>query len=146
MSPPLWILVGLCGLVNQVLKLTIYSLVNRRVEPPVLAQGYGMPSLQAAVLGCLVTAVVLRGGWWTGEASFALVFAVVAIHDILKLRSAFTAQREAVYRLVHVWDAGAPWRQQVAGYLDPLRHHPAHVAVGVMFGALFALAFGFASR
>ncbi len=142
---PLWVLVIACGAAAHQIHLGAVSLVNRRATPAVLAQGYGLPSLQAAALGCLLAATVARQGVWSAEASFVLVFAVVAIHDILKLRSAFTAQREAVHRLVVSWEGGGRWQEQVAGYLDPLSHHPAHVALGVVFGVLFALAFGLGS-
>jgi acid phosphatase family membrane protein YuiD len=124
------------------LKFMVYSGTNRRWMLPVLVQSYGLPSLPAALLSCLLTLTVMRLGWRSGDAGFALVFAVIVVHDTIKLRVAASQQREVLYRLVvRLPDAG-PFHQRVAGYLDPRTHHPAHVGIGGLFGTLFALAFG----
>ncbi|MBK7188281.1 MAG: divergent PAP2 family protein [bacterium] len=137
---PLWALVGACGVAGQSAKFVLYSAVARRAEPSALFQGYGAPSLPAAVLACLLTLVTIQSGWASSEASFALVLAVVAVHDTVKLRLAATRQREIVHAIVTTEPAAGPLRRRVAGYLDPLSHHPAHVLAGLVFGVLFAVA------
>ncbi|MBK7770268.1 MAG: divergent PAP2 family protein [bacterium] len=137
---PLWALVGACAVAGQSAKFVLYSAVARRAEPSALFQGYGAPSLPAAVLACLLTLVTIQRGWASSEASFALVLAVVAVHDTVKLRLAATRQREIVHAIVTTEPAAGPLRRRVAGYLDPMSHHPAHVLAGLVFGVLFAVA------
>lgn len=137
---PVWAQVAACATTGQVAKFAVYSAVARRPAPAALFQGYGAPSLPAAVLACLLALMVLDRGWRSSEASLALVLAVVAVHDTVKLRLAATRQREIVHAIVTTEPAAGPLRRRVAGYLDPLSHHPAHVAAGVVFGILFAVA------
>ena len=139
---PVWVLVVACGLVGQIFKLVIYSILERRLDLPVLAQSFGLPSLQAGILTCLLMLVVQKSGWSSAETGFALVFTVVVIHDRFKLRLASSRQREAVYRLVVSMPDAGQLHQRVAEYLDPRTHHPIHVVSGVLYGGLFALAFG----
>ncbi len=139
---PVWAIVGLCGVTNQLIKLVAYSWPGKRFAFAALAQGHGLPSAQASVLSCLLVMVILRHGWHSSAAGFALVFAVIIIHDTVKLRVAASRHREAALRLVENLHNPGPFQARVAGYLDPRTHHPAHVVVGVLFGALFALAFG----
>mgnify|MGYP001826720486 CR=1 FL=1 len=138
---PIWVVVLLCGLAGQVVKTLVYSLLNRRPALALLAQGHGFPSLQAGLLSCLLFLTLRRPEATSGEAGFALVFAVIVIHDTVKLRLMASRQREAVVRLVHVLPGAGEFHQHVADYLDPRTHHPIHVAAGVAWGALFALAF-----
>ena len=141
-----WELVAACALAGQAAKFIVYSLVARRPVTTALFQGYGAPSLPAAVLSCLLVLMVIDLGWRSGEASFALVLAVVAVHDTVKLRRAATLQREIVHAIVTTEPAAGELRRRVAGYLDPLSHHPAHVVAGILFGALFAVAAGAGPR
>lgn len=139
---PLWAQVAACAVAGQVAKFVLYSLVGRRATPSALLQGYGAPSLPASVLSCLLALMVIHRGWRSSEASLALVLAVVAVHDTVKLRRAATRQREIMHAIVTTEPAAGPLRRRVAGYLDPLTHHPAHVAAGLLFGVLFAVAAG----
>ena len=143
---PAWAQVFACAAAAQVAKFGLYSLVARRPAPSALLEGNGAPSLPAAGLACLLTLMILSRGWRSTEASFALVLAVVAVHDTVKLRLAATRQREIVHAIVTTEPAAGPLRRRVAGYLDPLSHHPAHVVAGVVFGVLFAVATGAGPR
>ncbi len=139
---PIWLVVGLCGVVVQFAKLLAYSVARRRFALAALGQSYGLPSLPGALLTCLAVLVGLRLGWGSSEFGFALILAVIQIHDSVKLGFASRRQRAVVYRLVESLDRNGPLRLRVADYLDPRTHHPAHVLVGMILGALFALAFG----
>ena len=139
---PLWAQVAACAAAAQAVKFALYSVVGRRPAAAAFLQGCGAPSLPAAVLSCLLALMVIHRGWRSSEASLALVLAVVAVHDTVKLRRAATRQREVVHAIVSSEPAAGPFRRRVAGYLDPLTHHPAHVAAGVAFGVLFAVAAG----
>jgi acid phosphatase family membrane protein YuiD len=139
---PSWVVVLACGLLAQVLKFALYSVTNRHLAVSLLGQSHGLPSFPTALLSCLLVMTVLRQGWTSAEAGFALIFAVIVVHDTVKLRVTARRQREVLYRLVDALPDAGTFHQRVAGYLDPRVHHPSHVVVGGLFGALFALAFG----
>ena len=141
---PAWAVVALCGVLNQVLKLILYSVARKRVALTAVAQGNGLPSLPASLLACLTVLVSLRSGWGSPEAGFALVFAVIVVHDTLKMGWLADRQREVLVHLLDHLDERAPRERRALEYLDPRAHHPAHVAVGLVLGGVFALAFGIA--
>ncbi len=141
---PVWLVVVACGTLVQVFKVTVYSITKRHFDLAVVAQGRGLPSLQASILSCLLVVVILRSGWNSGQTAFVLVFAVIVIHDTVKLRIAASRQREVVFHLVASLPDAGHLHQRVAGFLDPRTHQVSHVVVGVVFGGLFALAFGIA--
>ncbi len=142
---PAWLVLAGCGFGTQLVKVIVYSLTHRRVALGVMGQNYGVPSFTSSVLTCLLVLVVMRQGWSSSQSGFALVFAVIAVHDTIKLRVAASRQRQVVFYLVENLENAGPFHLRVADYLDPRTHHPAHVAAGILFGSLFALAFGLPS-
>jgi len=138
----IWHVVVLCVVGGQVLKVVIYSLIQRRLRLSLLGQSAGLPSVQASVGGCLVTLCAARAGWRAPETSVALVLAVITVFDALRVRSAAQEQRRLVHDLVLLAPDSGPWRRRVAGYLDILAHTPVHVAAGLVWGFLFALVGG----
>jgi len=137
---PVWAIVAACGLLAQAVKLLLYSLAHRRLAVTSVVQSNGLPSLPAALLAGLVAAVTARSGWGSSEAGFALVFAVIVVHDTLKMGYLADRQRAALVDLLdHLQEHGEAVRRAGA-YLDPRAHHPVHVAVGLVLGGLFALA------
>jgi acid phosphatase family membrane protein YuiD len=141
-SWPVWLVLLVCALSNPLVKWALYSLARRDLALAALGQSHGLPSAPASVLSCLLMLMIVRQGWHAPETGFALVFAVIVIHDTVKLRVAARRQREVVFRLVETLGQASRFRLQVADYLDPRTHHPVHVLVGVVYGGLFALAFG----
>lgn len=137
---PVWLVVAMCGIFSQGIKLLVYSVTRREVSLTAAFQGNGLPSLPANLLTCLLVMVVAREGWRSAEAAFALVFAVVVVHDTVKLGGLADRQRAALVRLLRATGSGHGRPRGVAAFLDPRAHHPAHVAVGALLGALFALA------
>ncbi len=72
-----------------------------------MAQGNGLPSLPAALLACLTVLVGLRSGWSSPEAGFALVFAVIVVHDTFKMGWLADRQREVLAHLLdHLEERG----------------------------------------
>lgn len=143
---PTWAVVTACGIMIQLVKLLLYSLAQKHIALTAIGQSNGLPSLPAALLSCLLVLVAQRAGWSSHEAGFALVFAVIVIHDTLKMGLLADRQRAALVRLLeHLDELGEPARR-AAVLLDPRAHHPAHVAVGLVLGGVFALAFGIEPR
>ena len=143
---PTWAAVAACGLAAQLVKLGLYSAARRHLALTAFAQGNGLPSLPAALLSCLTVLVARRAGWGAPETAFALVFAVIVIHDSLKLGWLADRNREALVRILARVEARGEAGRWALAYLDPRAHHPVHVAVGIAFGGLFALAFAGAPR
>jgi acid phosphatase family membrane protein YuiD len=133
-----WVLA--CGLVNQLLKVAVHWLLERRLTWGLLLESVGLPSLHAAVMTCWVALLGANAGWEATETSVALVLGGIVLHDAVRLKGAAQAQRSVLTRLVqHLEDeqrfegaAGAIWRV--------MAHRPFHVVSGALFGLLFALA------
>ncbi len=138
----IWLVVLLGVAAGQLVKLLLYSVPRRRLQLAVLGQSAGLPSLHATVGGSLVTLCILRLGWRAPETSLAIMFAVITVFDAVRVRSAAQHQRRVMHDLVLLAPDVKPWRRQVAGYLDMLAHTPAHVAGGLIWGFLFAMAVG----
>ncbi len=140
-GPAIWVLVLLCGAAAQAIKLAVYSLLAGRPALQVLGRGAGLPSLPAAALTCLTTLMVWRLGWNSGEAGLSMVLSVVVLHDAMRLKKASQAQREVLGDIIESLARQGELRRAVR-LLSVRAHRPFHVAVGVLFGLLFALAVG----
>lgn len=138
----IWMVVLLCVLSGQCAKLLIYSFTQRRLELGVLGQSAGLPSLHAMVGSALLTSCIVRTGWSSAESSVALVFLVITVFDAMRVRAAAQQQRRLLHGLIRLAPEAGVWRRKVAGYLDIIAHTPIHVAAGLLWGFLFALAFG----
>ena len=138
----IWLVVLLGAVTGQLLKLALYSATQRRLHLAVLGQSAGLPSVHATVGGALLTLCVARTGWYSSESAVALVFMVITVFDAMRVRAAAQQQRRLVHDLVLLAPDAGPWRRLVAGYLDIIAHTPGHVAAGLVWGFLFALAFG----
>ncbi len=105
-----------------------------------LGQSAGLPSAHAMCAGSLVGICALRTGWSSEVSGASLVFAAIMVFDAMRVRSAADAQRRVLRELVLLDAVVGPWQRRVAGYLDAMNHAPTHVAVGLVWGFLFALA------
>lgn len=138
----IWLVVMLAVLAGQLIKLLIYSALQRRLRLGLLGQSAGLPSAHAMCGGSLLAICWMRTGWMSVETSVALVFVTIAVFDAMRVRSAASEQRQVLRQLVTVSGAAPPWQRRVVDYLDVLAHAPSHVAMGLVWGFLFALAVG----
>jgi len=138
----IWLVVVLSVVAGQLFKVLLYSVTQRRLHLAALGQSAGLPSVHAIIGGSLLTLCILRLGWSAAESSLALVFLVITVFDSMRVRAAAQQQRRLVHDLVLLTPAAGPTRRRVAGYLDIIAHTPAHVAAGIVWGFLFALALG----
>lgn len=137
----IWLVVVLAVASGQLVKLAIYSSTQRELRLAVLAQSAGLPSAHAIGASSLVGACVLQTGWSSTLSGASLVVAVIMVFDAMRVRSAADAQRKLLRELVLLDDTVVvAWQRRVAGYLDAMNHAPAHVAIGLVWGFLFALA------
>jgi acid phosphatase family membrane protein YuiD len=136
----IWLIVFLAAVAGQLLKVLLYSVAQRRLVLAALGQSAGLPSVHASVGGSLLTLCAVRFGWQSPEAAFALVFLVITVFDAMRVRAAAQEQRYLVYDLVRLAPAAGARRRRVVNYLDIIAHTPVHVAAGLVWGFLFALA------
>ncbi len=141
-TAPIWILAIISGIACQISKLMIYSAAQRRLAFSVLGESVGLPSLHATVLTCMTALLFVREGWQATETALSLVFAVIVIHDAMRLKSAAHQQKLALYDLTSTVPGAGALRHRAAEILNIRAHQPFHVGVGVLFGLFFALAFG----
>ncbi len=139
---PIWVVVLACGAFCQVFKMVLYAIPRHGVPVFMLFESSGLPSLATATSTCLLTLVIIRCGWGSDEAGFALVFAVIGLHDALKLGGAAAEQQRALFLVLDRMEISGTLARRAMDYLDPRSHHPAHMLIGVFLGVLFALAFG----
>jgi len=139
---PIWAVVLVGGLCCQAIKVILYGLPRRKLPLFMLMQSAGLPSLAAWTSACLLTLVVLRCGWTSAEAGFAVAFAVIGFHDALKLGGAAVDQQRALFLVLDRLEISGSLARRAVEYLDPRFHHPAHLVLGAVFGSLFGLAFG----
>ncbi len=141
---PIWVVVLGSAFFCQVLKVVLYGLARGRPALFMLFQSAGLPSLAATTSACLLTLAIVRCGWSSAEAGFAVAFAVIGFHDALKLGSAAVEQQRALFLVLDRLEISGSLGRRAAEYLDPRTHHPAHLILGAGLGVLFALAFGVA--
>ncbi|MFH1843338.1 MAG: divergent PAP2 family protein [bacterium] len=139
---PIWGMVLLCGIIAQMCKLLIYSLLQKRLALSVLGQSVGLPSLHAAVLSCMTVLLTIESGWHATATSLALVFTVIVVHDTIRLKGENLQQRIVLHELIDNLAADSAFQRRIATLLTVRAHQPFHVAIGALFGLLFALAFG----
>lgn len=137
---PVWLLVIACGTIVQLVKLVCYSVVERRLDLRVLVRSTGLPSLHAATLSCLTTALALHDGWRAATTAVALAMTVIIVHDAIRVRGVRDEQRTTVHALVSAMTELDTQRRRVLDYLEGRAHRPSQVGAGVAFGVLFALA------
>jgi acid phosphatase family membrane protein YuiD len=134
-------LVTLAAVSCQVAKFAAYSVAQRRLNLSILAQSAGLPSLHAVVGSSLLGLLILHTGPGSPETSAALLFLVITVFDSVRVRGAAQAQRRIVHDLVLRSAQASLLQRRVATYLDLMAHAPVHVAVGLVWGGLFAVAF-----
>lgn len=132
----------LCAATAQLLKLVIYSSLQKRLALHILGESVGLPSLHASVMCCLTCLLVIRVGWEATETALAMVFTVIVLHDSVRLKGANWQQRVVLHELIDSIAAGGGLQRRMVTLLTIRAHQPFHVAIGALFGLLFALAFG----
>jgi acid phosphatase family membrane protein YuiD len=76
----------ICGFLIQILKVILYSIVEKRVAVERFVQPHGMPNLHAAVFGSLFTLVGIKYGVSSILFSFTATFSIIIIHDTMRLK------------------------------------------------------------
>lgn len=76
----------LCGVIVQILKLIIYSLVNRNLDIGKLFKADGMPNLPATVFGALSAVIGLKYGYSSILFAVTATYSVIIMHDTMRVK------------------------------------------------------------
>jgi len=125
------------GLVNQVLKLVIYSALDRRMDITRLLQPDGMPNLNGAVFASLTTMIGMRYGLESIIFAVTATYSIVIIHDTMRLKRAKEKQVDVLNRILvsidEFRDLGS------GGIRRVLQYRPLDVLGGVLLGITTAI-------
>lgn len=70
----------------QMIKVVVYSAVNRRFEFTRFVQADGMPNLHAAVFGSISSLVGIKYGYSSILFSITTTFSVIIMHDTMRVK------------------------------------------------------------
>jgi acid phosphatase family membrane protein YuiD len=92
---PVW-----CGFLIQVLKVSLYSLAEKRFAFERFLQPYGLPNLHSAVFGSLSTVMGIKYGVSSILFSFITTYSAIIIHDTMRLKGEKGKQGDILNRLI----------------------------------------------
>ncbi|MDD3642076.1 MAG: divergent PAP2 family protein [Candidatus Krumholzibacteria bacterium] len=122
------------GVCSQIVKMLIYTLIQRRFLPGRLLQPDGMPNLHGAVFGSFSTAVGIKYGFASLLYSVVATYSVIIIHDTLRLKGAKEKQVSVLNRILLSIDPFGDLG--TTGITRVLQYRPLDVMCGVMLGVL----------
>ncbi len=127
----------LCGLLIQFLKVTLYSLAEKRVAIERFLQPYGLPNLHSTVFASLSTVVGVKYGYSSILFSFVTTYSVIIIHDTMRLKGEKGKQVDLINRLLLRIDSNA----DISGHgtLRVIQLRPFDVLSGTLLGVLCSL-------
>ncbi len=123
-------------LVAQVLKFTLYTLRERRINLAYLATMGGMPSTHSATVAATATAVGLREGFGSAPFAIAFILAIVVMYDAAGVRRAAMIQARILNQIIDELFQGHPISETRLREL--LGHTPLEVVAGALLGILIA--------
>lgn len=120
----------------QVLKATIFFVINRDFRLERLLGDGGMPSSHSATVVGMTTAVAFLYGVGSGLFGLSLIFAMVVMHDASGVRLETGKQAVVLNDMMQLFtDMGKPIPVE-----DKLKEFVGHTPLQVFFGALTGLA------
>jgi len=90
----------IAGVVCQMFKLAIYSVMARRIMPGALFRPDGMPNLHASVFVALSTVVGIKYGYSSLLYSMTAVYSVVILHDTIRVKREKEKQVDVLNRII----------------------------------------------
>jgi acid phosphatase family membrane protein YuiD len=120
------------GLICQLIKLLIYSVLERRFMPGGLLRPDGMPNIHASVFSALSTMIGLKYGYSSLLYSVAATYSVVILHDTMRVKRAKEKQVDVLNRII----LSVKWTGALEsdGTRRVLQYRPLDVLGGVMLG------------
>ncbi len=76
----------LVGLLVQILKVFVYSLVNMKIDYGRILNANGMPNLHSAVFSSLSMSIGIKYGYSTLLFSVVIAYSMIIMHDTIRLK------------------------------------------------------------
>lgn len=123
----------MAGLVCQLLKLVIYSVMEKKFIPGGLFKPDGMPNVHAAVFASLSTVIGIKYGYSSLLYSVAATYGIVILHDTMRVKREKQKQVDVLNRIISSIDG---YSELVSNRIKRvLQYRPLDVLGGVILGA-----------
>ncbi len=122
----------IAGFVCQLLKLAIYSVIEKRFMPGGLFRPDGMPNIHAAVFSALSTVIGIKYGYSSLLYSVGTTYSIVILHDTMRVKREKERQVDVLNQIISSIDL--PGELDSEGMKRVLQYRPLDVLAGVMLG------------
>lgn len=123
----------LAGFVCQLVKLAIYSVMERRLMPGGLFRPDGMPNVHASVFSALTTVMGIKYGFSSLLYSVTATYSIVILHDTMRVKREKEKQVDVLNRIISSIDWSGEFDED--GMKRVLQYRPLDVLGGVLLGA-----------
>ncbi|MBO6214343.1 MAG: divergent PAP2 family protein [Lachnospiraceae bacterium] len=121
----------------QVIKMVLYSVVNKTLDFTRLVGDGGMPSGHSATVTAIALSIGLTNGFDSAIFALAAIFAIVVMHDAMGVRRETGKQAKVINDLIKiVYDEGTSPEDKLKEFVG---HSPLQVVAGFALGILIAL-------
>ena len=122
----------IAGLVCQLLKLVIYSVMEKRFMPGGLFRPDGMPNVHASVFSALSTVIGIKYGYSSLLYSVGATYSIVILHDTMRVKREKEKQVDILNRIVSSIDWSGDFDYD--GMKRVLQYRPLDVIGGIILG------------
>ena len=120
------------GLICQLLKLVIYSVMEKKFIPGGLFKPDGMPNVHAAVFASLSTVIGIKYGYSSLLYSVAATYSIVILHDTMRVKREKEKQVDVLNRIISSLDRDGKFESNRIKRV--LHYRPLDVLGGVVLG------------
>jgi acid phosphatase family membrane protein YuiD len=122
----------MAGIICQVIKLIIYSVMEKKFIPGGLFKPDGMPNVHASVFAALSTVIGIKYGFSSLLCSVSGAYSIVILHDTMRIKRAREKQVNVLNRIISsiegYGELGANRIERV------LQYRPLDVLAGMILG------------
>ena len=129
----------MAGLVCQLLKLLIYSVMEKRFMPGGLFRPDGMPNVHASVFAALSTVIGIKYGYSSMLYSVTATYSIVILHDTMRVKREKEKQVDVLNRIISSIDEYGELDSDTVKRV--LQYRPLDVLSGVILGVTLSYLF-----
>ena len=123
--------------VAQVIKMVLYTIVNKTLDFSRLVGDGGMPSGHSATVTAIALSIGMSCGFDSALFALAAIFAIVVMHDAMGVRRETGKQAKVINDLIKiVYDEGTSPEDKLKEFVG---HSPLQVVAGFALGIIIAL-------
>ena len=122
----------MAGLICQILKLVIYSIIERKFVPGGLFKPDGMPNVHASVFTALATVVGIKYGYSSLLYSVTATYSIVILHDTMRVKREKERQVDVLNQIISSIEEYVDLEGNVVRKV--LQYRPLDVLGGVLLG------------